>query len=324
MKKRILSLTLVMLMCLSVFSISAAAADAAAVSASYASGVVTFTGTGFASGASYTVRVVDTTDSSIIAMMQVTAAADGSISASITTGTLSSSLNYALYSNKADGTLAASDVTITVPASSTGGSGGTSSGGSGTGTGTVTPDVSKFTDVSSGSWYYTVVKHAVETGLMDGTSETIFEPDSSMTRAMFATVLYRLAGSPTVTGTSGFTDVVSGTWYDSATTWGESNSIIKGMGNNEFSPNTAVTREQMATLMCRYASFLGRSVITADTSIGNYSDSISVSAWAYSAMSWSVANGLINGMGNNTLAPQSSATRAQVAAILMRFENMTA
>lgn len=317
MNKRIISIVLAIMMCFSVY-IPAAAAGTPAIAASYSSGAVNVTGTGFAAGTGYMVRIVNTSQANITAMSQVLSDAGGNISAAVTTGALSPANQYAVYVNAADGTRIASDAVSFPPGSGSGNGGGN---GDGNGGGSEDPFQTRFKDVLPASWYYEAVKYVVEAGLMKGTGSNTFEPNKSMTRAMFVTVLYRLAGEPSVSGNEKFTDVVSGSWYEDAVNWGSKNGVVKGTGENKFDPGTPVTREQMAAFMHRYADLAGLDANTTGESgaISGYKDSGKVSYWALEAMIWSVEKGLIVGMGNNKLEPQGTATRAQVATILMRY-----
>jgi len=178
-----------------------------------------------------------------------------------------------------------------------------------------------FTDAPGWTdWAHAGVDFVVEHGLFNGTSETTFSPNSSMTRAMLVTVLWRYAGEPTE-GENIFTDVGSDTYYTKAVAWAACNEIVGGVGNGKFDPNGNITREQMAAILYRYATKLG-----IDTSkcadLTSFPDANKVSSWASEALSWANAEGLITGSkigNNNYLDPQGNATRAQVATILMRF-----
>ena len=139
-----------------------------------------------------------------------------------------------------------------------------------------------------------------------------------MTRAMLVTVLYRLEGSPVVIVGDYFTDVPEDSWYAPAVTWARVTRVVDGIGNGLFAPDSYVTREQVATILCRYAQRKGVDVFV-EYDFESFADASSVSAYAVESMSWAIASGLIGGVGNNTLEPQGSATRAQVATILMRY-----
>jgi len=182
---------------------------------------------------------------------------------------------------------------------------------------TVLPATIPFTDVAPGSWYYDAVRFVYGKGMMNGTTPTAFSPNATTSRGMIVTILYRLEGEPAA-GSASFTDVPSGQWYSAAVAWAAQNGIVDGYGNGTFGPNESITREQMAAILYRYASYKGYSV-TASSSISDYSDAPQVSSYAQTAMSWANATGLITGTTATTLAPKGSATRAQAAMILMRF-----
>jgi DNA-directed RNA polymerase subunit RPC12/RpoP len=177
-----------------------------------------------------------------------------------------------------------------------------------------------FTDVDISKWYHAGIDFAVSKGYMAGTGKTEFSPNASATRAMLVMVLYRVAGSPDVTGlTTPFTDVRESAYYQAAVTWAYNKSIIAGTTKTTFSPNTAITREQFATILYSYA---GASAPT-ENLIAGYPDYSTVSLYAVDAMNWAVSQGLISGIKNTdgtvTLSPKASTTRAQMATILMRF-----
>ena len=175
-----------------------------------------------------------------------------------------------------------------------------------------------FGDVKSADWFYNDVKYVYEKGMMAGTAADVFAPNATTTRAMIVTILYRLEGSPAVTGTSAFVDVPAGQWYTDAVNWAAANQIVKGTSATTFAPNDSITREQMAAILYRYAQYKGYDV-TKKADLSGYSDNGQVSAYAKDALAWANAAKLINGVTNTTLAPQGNATRAQVSAILHRF-----
>lgn len=175
-----------------------------------------------------------------------------------------------------------------------------------------------FGDVKSADWFYNDVKYVYEKGMMAGTAADVFAPNATTTRAMIVTILYRLEGSPAVTGTSAFVDVPAGQWYTDAVNWAAANQIVKGTSATTFAPNDSITREQMAAILYRYAQYKGYDV-TKRADLSGYSDNGQVSAYAKDALAWANAAKLINGVTNTTLAPQGNATRAQVSAILHRF-----
>lgn len=182
---------------------------------------------------------------------------------------------------------------------------------------TTLPATIPFTDVAPGSWYYDAVRFVYGKGMMNGTSPTAFSPNATTSRGMIVTILYRLEGEPTA-GTASFTDVPAGQWYSKAVAWAAQNGIVDGYGSGAFGPNDNITREQMAAILYRYASYKGYSV-TASSNTSSYSDASQISSYAQTAMSWANATGLITGTSSTTLAPKGNATRAQAAMILMRF-----
>ena len=166
-------------------------------------------------------------------------------------------------------------------------------------------------------WYYDEVAYVYENGLMNGVSPTSFAPDENLSRAMFITTIYRLEGSPEITGSVSYTDVEAGRWYTKAVIWGTENGIINGH-NNQFQPNADITREQMAAIMQRYAQYKQLDT-SARADLSGFSDGASVSNWARENMQWAVGAALFNGNNHNELCPQDSATRAEAAAVLQRF-----
>lgn len=181
-----------------------------------------------------------------------------------------------------------------------------------------------FTDVTEGNWFYKAVAYVYEQKLMSGVSETEFAPQTSLTRAMLAQVLYNMENQPEVTTTGAFTDVPDHQWYANAVNWAASENIVAGMGDGIFAPNSPVTREQMAAILYRYAQYKGYDT-TKTADISDFADGNKTSAWAVPAMQWAVGTGLISGQGDGILAPNGTATRAEVAQILMNFcENIVA
>lgn len=175
-----------------------------------------------------------------------------------------------------------------------------------------------FADVAADAWYADAVQYVYENGMMSGTSETTFSPDLTTTRGMIVTILYRLENEPTVTGTTAFTDVAADQYYANAVAWAAQNGIVSGIDATTFAPNNAITREQMAAILYRYAQFKGYDVsVKADLSV--YTDAAQVSTYATDAMAWANGAQLITGISQATLTPAGNATRAQVATILMRF-----
>ena len=173
-----------------------------------------------------------------------------------------------------------------------------------------------FSDVKETAWYFGAVNYAVSKGLFNGMSETTFEPNTPMSRAMLVTVLWRYEGSPKE-GANTFTDVPADRWYTDAVAWAAANGIVGGVGSGRFDPNSSITREQMAAILFRYAQ--GKGYDTGRRGdLTPFPDRARVSDWARDAIEWAVAEGIIGG-SDGRLLPRGSATRAQVAAILMRF-----
>lgn len=175
-----------------------------------------------------------------------------------------------------------------------------------------------FTDVSENQWYYEAVKYAYQHSLFNGIDNTTFGPQIEMNRAMLVTVLYRLEGTPEVEKNAEFTDVAENQYYAKAVSWAAANGIVYGISETEFAPNSNITREQIATMIMRYAKYKDIDV-SAQTDLSGYKDSDKISSWAKEAMSWANAVGLIKGRSETTLDPTATATRAEVAQILMRF-----
>ena len=184
--------------------------------------------------------------------------------------------------------------------------------------GEITADKLPFTDVRTSDWFYDDIAFVYNEGLFAGRSDTTFSPNTAMTRAMLVAVLYRMEGKPGVTGTTAFTDVAAGAYYADAVTWAANNGIVYGMSDKTFSPKTNLTREQMAAMMRRYASFKKLDT-SAKADITTFVDASAVSAWATGDLQWAVASELLYGNNHNELQPTANATRAQAAAILQRF-----
>ena len=178
-----------------------------------------------------------------------------------------------------------------------------------------------FTDVAENAWYADAVQYVYEKGIMNGTSATSFSPNDTTTRGMIVTMLHRLEDTPSAVS-SGFTDVAAGAWYADAVAWAAANGVVNGISDSSFAPETAITREQLATILYRYAQLKGYDV-SVSGDLSGYADASQISEYAITAMQWANENGLITGNTATTLNPQGNATRAEVATILMRFiENM--
>lgn len=178
--------------------------------------------------------------------------------------------------------------------------------------------VDAFLDINTGAWYYDAVKYAVENGLMSGTGTYTFEPNTTLSRAMIAQMLYALEGKPSVSAANSFTDVSSNDWYAKAASWAQSKGIITGYEDGSFRPDAPLTREQLALILFNYSKIKGYD--TSDkANLNGYLDGSSTSTWAQEGMTWAVGAGLLSGRGLNMLYPTGTATRAEVAQIMMNF-----
>ena len=179
---------------------------------------------------------------------------------------------------------------------------------------------SQFTDVSQNAWYSEAVTFVVNEGIMRGTGDTTFSPNGTMSRAMVATILYRLADEPAISFAPVFTDVPAGRWYSNAVIWASHNQIVHGVGGGRFAPDDNVTREQLATLLFRFAVFFDMDTdVPMSYNLLQFDDRMQISSWAGESMLWAVYHGLITGTSNTTLTPNGTANRAQCAVILYRF-----
>ena len=176
-----------------------------------------------------------------------------------------------------------------------------------------------FTDVSEGAWYYDAVEYAYENGLMKGTSAATFAPGGTLSRAMLAQVLWNLEGNPAGSA-GGYSDVAPGAWYYGAVQWASNQGVVNGIGDgSSFAPDGSITREQMAVMLYRYAQYKGYDVSQAGMEVREFTDYDQISGWALEGMTWAVNAGIISGVGSNTLNPLGTASRAEAAAMLMRF-----
>ena len=180
-----------------------------------------------------------------------------------------------------------------------------------------------FTDVKESDWFFKGVEYVVDKGIMSGVSENEFAPSGKLTRAMLVQMLYNMESRPACDAENAFMDVPVGQWYTDAVIWANDAKIVSGMGEGLFAPNMEITREQMVAMLYNYAKYRGYDV-TASADLSAFADTASVSAWAQPAMQWAVAEGYISGMGDSQLAPQGTATRAEIASVIMRFMEATA
>lgn len=186
----------------------------------------------------------------------------------------------------------------------------------------ISPEPLPFTDVSESAWYYNAVRYVYENGLMDGTSDTTFEPDLTTSRGMIVTILWRMTGSPDMEDEIWgypFADVDADAYYGTAVYWARLNGIAGGYGDGRFGPNDPITREQMAVMLYRYAQHKSYDTTQSGMAIREYRDYGQISSYAQEAMNWANAMGIVSGTSESTLSPQGQATRAQAAAMLMRF-----
>ena len=180
------------------------------------------------------------------------------------------------------------------------------------------PVAEPFIDVAEGDWFYDAVVYAYQNELMDGVGGNRFAPNSETTRPQLVTILYRLEGQPAVSGDLPFTDVEAGIWYTDAILWAAQNNIVNGVSDTEFAPGDDLTRQQLVTILYRYAEAKGYDV-SASADLSGYPDADQVQDYAQPAMAWAVAENIIQGMEDGTLKPAGNASRAQIATILMRF-----
>lgn len=181
--------------------------------------------------------------------------------------------------------------------------------------------VTDYVDVKKADWYYPGVKFTTEEGLMKGITEDIFDPNGNVSRAMLVTILYRYAGSPAVDGTSAFTDVAGDEWYADAVVWAAAQGIVEGFGDGTFGPQGLVSRQELATILYRFAARQG-GIGLDEAELDGFEDAGDISEWAKAAMRWAVAQGLITGRSDTLLAPGGFSTRAEAATIFMRFASL--
>ncbi|MDO5478965.1 MAG: S-layer homology domain-containing protein, partial [Clostridia bacterium] len=175
---------------------------------------------------------------------------------------------------------------------------------------------STFKDVKKESWYYDSVKYCFENSLMEGTGD-YFEPDTPMTRAMLVTILFRLSGSD-AGKVNPFSDVDADSWYSDAVMWASENGIVKGITETKFAPDEKITREQAVTVIVRYLYYI-KADVNEKADLSSYNDSENISPWAADAFSVAVKAGIVTGTSEETLSPDLSTTRAEIATIVMRL-----
>lgn len=182
-------------------------------------------------------------------------------------------------------------------------------------------DKMNFTDVKENDWFYEGVEYAWKNKLVSGTGNNEFSPNMPLTRGTLVTLLYRLEKEPAAPACT-FTDVAAGSWYEKAIAWAADKQIVLGVGDGLFAPDTAITREQIATILYKYTGYKNGDV-NMSGSLESFTDKDSVSDWADTAMKWALGKELIKGVGNNQLAPLNNATRAEIVTILMRYSKLS-
>ena len=177
-----------------------------------------------------------------------------------------------------------------------------------------------FADVRETDWHYDAVQYVCENGLMNGVSDEYFDPDATLTRSMMVTLLWRLAGEPVVNYLMPFDDVDQGSWYGEAVRWAASEGIVSGVSDSAYAPGDPITREQLAVILYRFAQYMGYDVsVGEDTNILSYEDFAEISEYAIPAIQWACGSGLMRGVTDSELSPHGTATRAQIATMMMRF-----
>ena len=180
-----------------------------------------------------------------------------------------------------------------------------------------------FSDLDVTQWYHEPVDYMLETGMMNGMSATTFEPNGTLTRAQLVTILYRHAGSPDVTGLPNpFADVAPQSWYAKAVIWAAANGVVKGVSSTEFGPSKNITRQELVASLWRLAAKKGLNTSNAGLTVPEFADRSQIAAWAAEAMSWGCTRGILTGKSANRVDPTGTATRAEAAAMIVRFRNL--
>ena len=181
-----------------------------------------------------------------------------------------------------------------------------------------------YADLDPGAWYHDGVHYALDNRIMNGVGDQLFSPNSPTSRAMIVTMLWRMEGSPAGSTDLTFADVSADAWYADAIRWAASQHIVDGYSADQFGPNDNVSREQLAMILWRYAKYKSTDKAAANKiTLGIFIDAEQISSWALDGMQWAVNAGLITGVGNEKLSPETDASRAQVAAMLMRYKNLS-
>ena len=178
-----------------------------------------------------------------------------------------------------------------------------------------------FEDLGLLTWYHNGVHFAIEHGLMNGIAEGVFDPEGVSSRAMAVTVLWRMAGKPTVEQTMSFTDVSEDDWFAPAVRWANAEGIVKGYDDMFFGPDDPITREQLAVILYRFAAYLGLDTTVKNSDVlSTFSDADQISDWAVEAITWMVDAGLMKGVSDDMLDPAAESNRAQLATLLMELD----
>ena len=176
-----------------------------------------------------------------------------------------------------------------------------------------------FTDVPTGSWYELAVRWALENGITAGVGNGQFGPNQIVTRGQVVTMLWRLEKAPDPAGTAAFSDVTEGQWYGKAVLWAAENQIVAGYPSGVFAPNRAISRQELVTILFRYAKFLDSGLAAPNQDLSIYTDAGDLFGYALEPMRWAVANGIVSGTSSNTLSPKGTANRAQLVQMLYRW-----
>ena len=183
--------------------------------------------------------------------------------------------------------------------------------------------IAPYTDVNEGDWYANYAAYMISSGMMSGTDANSFSPNAPLTRGMLVTILHRAAGQP-ASAPAAFSDVASGSWYANGVAWASSNGLVTGYGDGTFNPNGNISRQELAVILWRYAKALGISAAADGAAISGFADAGEVASWAAEAMSWAYRTGIITGRDSTHLAPNDGASRAETAAMLVRFLELVA
>ena len=179
-----------------------------------------------------------------------------------------------------------------------------------------------FRDLDTTKWYHEAIDTMLNEGLMNGTGNGLFEPNATLTRAMLVTILWRSEGKPTAADPTPFTDVPAGAYYAEAVRWAAANGIVKGVSSTEFGPSRNITRQELVTILWRLAAKKGLNTSNAGLVAPEFADRSQIAAWAAEAMSWGSTRGILNGKGANRVDPNGTATRAEAAAMIVRFRGL--